>query len=287
MNNLKDNIKTSGANDIPCLDDIVFEFRNKEYGAYQLRKKYAKRGCVSLLVAILIVCLSLLIPYYRLTRPGNLYIGYGYGSGNGKGVYVSSEHFEPLPEPEEQIYISVASAPPRPQPKAIVEEMKYAVPEIVDTLPYAYSELASMDEILDNVMDSTLIDFDDDFVFYSDGFDFGLGGGDGFGSGSSFLIVEKLPSFQGGDINKFRQWVVQHTNYPEQAIKEKIQGRVVLTFIIETDGSVSNVNVAKSLHPIVDDTVVEVLQSSPRWSPGKQDGKPVRVRYSLGLNFVL
>ena len=277
----------SNNNDIPCLDDIVFEFRNKDYGAYQLRKKYVRRGCIGLLVAILTISISLLIPYYRLSHPKSIYIG--YGGGYGKEIYISSEHFESLPEPEEQIIIPVQAAPPRPQPKAVLEEVKYAAPEIVDTLPAYYNDFATMDEILANEVDSSLIDYDDDFVFYSDGYDFGLGfGGEGGGYGNgTFLIVEKLPSFQGGDINSFRQWVVKHTTYPEEAIKEKIQGRVVLTFIIETDGSVSNVTVAKSLNPIVDNAVVEVLKSSPRWSPGKQDGKPVRVRYSLGLNFVL
>ncbi|MBP5589401.1 MAG: hypothetical protein J6X26_02585, partial [Bacteroidales bacterium] len=59
-----DNNKSKN-NDIPCLDDIVFEFRNKEYGAYQLRKKYVRRGCIGLLVAISIISISLLVPYYR------------------------------------------------------------------------------------------------------------------------------------------------------------------------------------------------------------------------------
>ncbi len=70
-------------------------------------------------------------------------------------------------------------------------------------------------------------------------------GQDGFGSDEPFFLVEVMPSFKGGDINKFRDWVQKRTNYPQMAIDKKIQGKVFLTFIVETDGAVSNVTVVK------------------------------------------
>ena len=75
--------------------------------------------------------------------------------------------------------------------------------------------------------------------------------------------------------------------YPQEAVDKKIQGRVLLTFIIEADGTVSNVTVVKSVVPSIDNEAVRVISSSPRWQPGFQSGNPVRVRYSMWLGFVL
>ena len=94
-----------------------------------------------------------------------------------------------------------------------------------------------------------------------------------------------MPSFRGGDLNKFRDWVQKRTNYPHEAIEEQIEGKVFLTFIIETDGSVSNVTIVKGVDPLIDNEAVKAIQESPKWSPGLQRGQPVRVRYSMALNF--
>ena len=76
-------------------------------------------------------------------------------------------------------------------------------------------------------------------------------------------------------------------DYPQIAIDNKISGKVFLTFIVEKDGSVSNVTVVKGVDPIIDIEAVKTIQSSPKWNPGLQRGQPVRVRYSIGLNFAL
>jgi protein TonB len=102
-----------------------------------------------------------------------------------------------------------------------------------------------------------------------------------------FFLVEVMPSFRGGDINRFREWVQKRTNYPQEALNKKIQGRIFLTFIIEPDGSVSNVNIVKGVDPLIDNEAVKAIEGSPKWSPGLQRGQPVRVRYSLWLSFVI
>jgi protein TonB len=88
-------------------------------------------------------------------------------------------------------------------------------------------------------------------------------------------------------MNKFREWVQKRTTYPQAAIDNRIQGRVMLTFIVEPDGSVSNVTVMKGVDPIIDIEAVKSIEASPKWSPGLQRGKPVRVRYSMWLNFAI
>jgi protein TonB len=86
-------------------------------------------------------------------------------------------------------------------------------------------------------------------------------------------------------LDKFRDWVQRRTNYPQAAIDKKITGKVYLTFIIEKDGSISNVTVVKGVDPLLDDETVKAISESPKWTPGLQRGEPVRVRYSIPINF--
>lgn len=265
---------------IPSFDEIVFESRNKEYGAYQLRRKYVPTLAFGLIVSVIICCLVIFIPFWRSQHPADMYIAGGSGGG---GRYVNLD-MDNLAPPPEQVYVPKAPPVAPPKPEIIEEAAKYAPPEIVDTLPEVYEELATYDEALAENHDSITI-IDEELIYYSDGYDFGIGGGSG--DGSPFLLVEVLPSFRGGDLNTFRQWVAQHTLFPQEAIEKKIQGRVLLTFIVETDGSVSNVTIVRSVAQVIDDEAVRVISSSPKWSPGRQGGKPVRVRYSMWLGFVL
>ena len=112
-----------------------------------------------------------------------------------------------------------------------------------------------------------------------------LTGQDGEKSDEPIMIVEVMPTFKGGDIEKFREWVLKRTNYPQIAQDNGIQGKVILTFVVEKDGSVSNVKVVKGVDKILDDEAVKSIESSPKWSPGLQRGRPVRFRYYIPLVF--
>jgi len=99
--------------------------------------------------------------------------------------------------------------------------------------------------------------------------------------------VDIMPTFKGGDINKFREWVQKKTKYPEEATINGIQGKVYITFIVETDGTVSDVKVAKGVDPLIDGEAVKAVKSSPKWAPGKLRGMTVRVSYIIMLDFQL
>ena len=101
------------------------------------------------------------------------------------------------------------------------------------------------------------------------------------------MIVEVKPTFRGGDVEKFREWVQKRVVYPQLAMENRIHGRVYLTFVVERDGTVSTVNVVKGVDKLLDDAAKKAIESSPKWSPGLQRGKPVRFRYSIFLNFQL
>ena len=102
-----------------------------------------------------------------------------------------------------------------------------------------------------------------------------------------FLIVEKMPSFRGGDLNDFRAWVQEHLQYPAEAVERNIQGRVVVTFTIEKDGSASNILVLQSPDKLLADEARRVIASSPAgaWTPGEQRGEKVSVKYTLPVDF--
>ena len=102
-----------------------------------------------------------------------------------------------------------------------------------------------------------------------------------------FLIAEKMPLFQGGNLNAFRTWVQEHLQYPAEAVKRNIQGRVVVTFTIEKDGSVSNIQILQSPDKLLADEARRVIASSPAgaWTPGEQRGEKVSVKYTLPVDF--
>ena len=102
-----------------------------------------------------------------------------------------------------------------------------------------------------------------------------------------FVIVEDMPKFKGGDINKFREWVQKRVRYPELAAENGIQGIVFITFVVETNGNVSNVTISRSVDQLLDEAAKEAVMASPKWEPGMQRGRPVRVRYSIPIIFQL
>ena len=102
-----------------------------------------------------------------------------------------------------------------------------------------------------------------------------------------FFIVEDMPGFGRGKRTGDRKYIMQNLKYPEIAAENGISGRVFVRFVVEPNGSVSNVNVVRGVDPALDAEAVRVVKSSPKWTPGKQRGKPVRVSFTFPINFVL
>lgn len=102
-----------------------------------------------------------------------------------------------------------------------------------------------------------------------------------------FAIVEKKPTFQGGDQNDFTKWVFNHIVYPEIAKENGVQGRVILQFTVDKDGSVKNVKVLRGVDSSLDKEAVRVVSSSPKWEPGRQRDKPAKVTFVFPVIFQL
>ncbi len=102
-----------------------------------------------------------------------------------------------------------------------------------------------------------------------------------------FQLVEEKPKFQGGDANDFTKWVNQRLVYPDVAKENGVQGRVMLQFTVGTDGSVSGVKVLRGVDPSLDKEAVRVVSMSPKWTPGKQRDRKVKVTYTFPVIFQL
>ena len=101
-----------------------------------------------------------------------------------------------------------------------------------------------------------------------------------------FTVVESMPEFPGGQTSLF-QYLQKNIEYPEIAKESGIQGRVFVTFVVEEDGSVTDVRVLRGIGGGCDEEAVRVVKSMPKWNPGKQRGKPVRVQFNLPVKFTL
>ncbi|HON01529.1 MAG TPA: energy transducer TonB [Paludibacteraceae bacterium] len=101
-----------------------------------------------------------------------------------------------------------------------------------------------------------------------------------------FQVVETMPQFPGGEQALFK-FLNENIKYPVIAQENGIQGRVICQFVVNTDGSIVDIQVVRGVDPSLDKEAVRVIQSMPKWIPGKQRGKPVRVRFTLPINFKL
>lgn len=101
-----------------------------------------------------------------------------------------------------------------------------------------------------------------------------------------FDVVEQMPSFPGGK-EALMKFISENVKYPKEAEEKGLQGRVVVRYIIEKDGSISEVEIAKSVNEYLDAEAIRVVNAMPKWIPGKQKGEPVRVKFTLPITFRL
>lgn len=99
-------------------------------------------------------------------------------------------------------------------------------------------------------------------------------------------MVEDMPEYPGG-MEAMMKFVAENLKYPEQMQKEKVEGRVLLSFVVEKDGSVTNIEEVQSPHPVLTEEAIRVVKLMPKWKPGKQEGKEVRVQFNLPITFRL
>jgi periplasmic protein TonB len=251
---------------VPSFDDIVFETRNKEYGAYSIRKKYNRTVMWSILVGVLILSTAIITPYVMASVNQNRIQ---------KEEKAVQAEMEKLDQPQEEI----APPPPPPPPAEAQAVIKYVAPVVVDSVKVEErSDFATVDEVQESVQDQTVVEVVEQPKEEVQ---------EEAAEEQVFMVVEEMPSFGDGGSNAFRNFVSQNMKYPDVAAENGIQGRVFVQFVVEADGRLTNVRVLRGVDPALDKEAVRVIESSPKWNPGKQRGKPVRVSYTFPITFVL
>jgi protein TonB len=245
----------------PSLDDIAFEGRNKEYGAYYLRRRYPRYLFISGSIAVLIFLILVSVPILTgLLEKTPLY-----------DEAMPVIEFYSLNPPSDDDLSALASAL-HPPPE--VEE----IPEIVDTVKpekeKIKEEIKPEEKVEEDKTDSLA----------------GSGGGqakEGTGAGEDtgiYTTLDVYPRFPGGDQARF-YFLRSNIRYPDAAVKSGIGGVVMVVFVIEPDGSLSNIEVSKGIGGGCDEEAVRVVKTMPRWEPGRRSGKAVRVLVRMPIVF--
>lgn len=188
-------------------------------------------------------------------------------------------------------------APDEYRIEAVEQEVVIVEQEIVEITrnelkppaPPQKVEIKVYNDILDIVTNDTEVKTDISFEEFVDGLDMDVNyvvvEEEEIEEDTPIIKAEKMPTFQGGDLMKFREWVQMRLRYPQIAQENGISGRVTLSFVIEKDGSLTNIEVMQSPDRSLAEEAIRVLKTSPKWEPGKQRNQPVRVKYTLPVAF--
>ena len=263
--------------------DLVFEGRNQNYGAYQLRKETSKRNIWSIIFVVLLAILLYLgltlenmveshrtVENTQIVEVTNL---------RDKKKEVKVERKEEIKLEPERIVEKVKSsikftAPVIKKDNLVNEEEEIKLDEIeksnkaigaftVEGTDEVGSEVL---KIRDEIAQSEPPKHEED--------------------NKVFEVVEQMPSFPGG-YAALMQWLGSNMKYPTIAAENNVQGRVIVQFVVEKDGSITDVHVAKSVDPSLDKEASRVVKAMPKWIPGKQNSSPVRVRFTVPVTFKL
>ena len=203
-----------------------------------------------------------------------LFVGFELGAAD---IKVATDSGTAIVIDEEEILMTIQEEEPPPPPEP--EQQVIAAPEIIniveDNVKVEDAQIISSEDDASHAQTSTYVAaavvveeeevIDDNFVFVS---------------------VEKMPEFPGGDAALLK-WIADNISYPTIAAENGVQGRVACTFTVNSDGSVTDVQVVRPIDPNLDREAIRVLRLLPKFKPGEQRGKPVRVKYSVPVRFQL
>ncbi|MEI6898244.1 MAG: TonB family protein [Bacteroidota bacterium] len=253
---------------VESLEEIIFENRNKEYGAYSLRKNYMNHVLVAIFIAVLFVGSALTYPL--VMSPDQVV------PIKGDTIVISVEPFNKIEDEPLKLV-----PPPPSEPVSHAEDLAYKVPIVTDEpIETANTLIPENTGVSDPIPVTTPGDFNDPEPVKSEPV---LPPAE---KPEPVMIVQEMPTFPGGDI-AMKNFLQKHMKYPAEARELNIQGTVYLRFIVETDGSISDITVLRPIGGGCEEEAVRVVKSMPNWNPGKQNNRAVRVRLSLPVKFVL
>lgn len=265
-------------------NDILFEDRNRSYGAYEMRASTGKRNLWALVALLVLLAFAYILPS----------IVSGIASAvESLGSDQVTELSNIEQEEEEEDDIQIEENKPDEAPAETVTEMassiQFTVPEITDNVAEdkeliaqqkAQEARAKMGEFNFQGNDETSTNIKSDKKQLGDV----ASGGGGEGEAKVFTYVEQMPVYPGGEA-ALQKFIHDHLKYPQVSLEEGVQGTVMLRFVVNENGSVGDVQILKSLDTYCDREAKRVVQSLPRFTPGRQQGKPVKVWFQFPIRF--
>lgn len=259
--------------------EVVFADKNKTYGAYQLRKSNGANTSKALIIGSIIFIVLFFSPkIYSLIQ----------GSMDQEDEQLKAQEVilappppvdpktpppppvEPPPPKVDQVKMPPPIVKPdievRDEPPT-VEKLKEADPGQRDIKGDPTADIVIAEPVGEGPKREAAVAVDDNKVY-------------------DFVSIEKQPEFPGG-ISKFYGYLSKAIKYPPMARENNVQGKVFLSFVVEKDGKLTDITVTRGLGSGTDEEAIRVLKASPRWNPGIQNGKPVRVKYNINVNFTL
>lgn len=258
--------------------DIVFAGRNKEYGAYQLRKDNVKTTNKAVIIGGLLFSLAIGLPTILK------YIE-GFSPKDNQKVKQTEVVLSAPPPVDEK---TPPPPPPVEPPPPKVDQVKFPPPvvkpddQVKEEDPPTVEELKKADPGQKTIKG----DPNADIVINAPVGDGPVNQEKTEDTNEIFTNVEVLPSFPGG-LDQFSKFLSKNLRYPPIARDNGIQGRVFVNFVVEKDGSLTDIKVVRGIGGGCDEEAVRVLKSSPRWNPGLQNGRNVRVSYTIPIFFQL
>ena len=264
--------------------DLVFEGKNQTYGAYTLRKDTGKRNLKALILTVVTIVAIMLLVAAKVAIENELNSHVAIEtdvelSKLAQKKEAKVERKEPVKvQVEQQVVEKVKSSVKFTAPEIKKDEEVNPEDEIksqdaptkTNTAIGAF-DVKGNDEEAGEVLKAQQVVVDEKPAEEET---------------KVFDVVEQMPSFPGGDA-ALMQYLSSHIKYPVVAEENGIQGRVIATFVVERDGSITDVKVVKSVDPSLDKEAIRVLKSMPKWIPGKQNGAAVRVKYTVPVTFRL
>lgn len=247
---------------VPEFDEIIFENRNREYGAYDLRKRYSSVTGFSILLAVAI-CVTFVTVSFITTESA------AGTTAELTSVVAVLDSYDP-----NMIRVEPPAAPPAELEKAV----QNVAPEIVTDTSIVTSFIPITEEltrlITDGDVNDTVMRAVEEPVEIAPE------------EPEAYIFVEEMPEYPGGN-RALLEFIAKNLRYPSEALENNIEGRVILQFVVREDGSVGRVEILKGVDPLLNQEAVRVVGSLPKLKPGKQNGVPVPVWFSVPVTFQL
>lgn len=252
----------------PSWDEIIFENRNQQYGAYTLRKSYSTNVVIGLAITLLAVAFILFVP--TLSR------------------WLGGEENKVAPVRKKLVYTELMAPPPIDQakplpPKVLLPKLqkviKFVPPKVVKE--QVIDEVPTIEELKVNEVAAVEVDGDTHVVFDEPVEEVVEENPD-----EIFTVVEQQPEFAGG-YDALASYLRNNMQYPKSARKMGVEGTVHVSFLVSKTGSISEVTVLRGISAECDKEAVRVVERMPAWKPGRQNGHAVHVRLVMPLKFRL